>query len=208
MGGRQRGELIYGIGCVDYSLPITKNGTKVKEYETWRGIIKRCFDEGYLKREPTYNGCYISDEWSNYSNFYGWIITQENYQKWKDGDKRWSIDKDIVQKGNKRYSKETCFLVPQNVNSLFTNRRLHRGKYPIGVDYLKRLNKFRASCMNPFTGKQEYIGVYISAEDAFNAYKKYKENIIKRVAEQEYANGNITLECMNAMLKYKIEIND
>ena len=208
MGGRQRGELIYGIGYVDYSLPITQDGKKTKEYEAWRGMLKRCLYDGYLQKEPTYDGCSISNEWTHYANFYNWLISQENYQKWKEGDRGWAIDKDIKCKGNRIYSSETCFLVPQNVNSLFTNRRLHRGKYPIGVDYLKRLNKFRASCMNPFTGKQEHIGVYISPECAFNAYKEYKENIIKRVAEQEYFNGNITLECMTSMIQYKIEIND
>ena len=99
-------------------------------------------------------------------------------------------------------------LVPQNINGLFTNRRLHRGDYPIGVDYLKKLDKFRASCMNPFTKKQEHIGVYGTAEDAFIAYKTYKENIIQKVAEDEYQKGNITVQCYNAMLNYKIEIND
>lgn len=202
-----KGSLICGIGYSSQIHPITVGGCKVKEYETWRSILKRCYDETYHVREPTYEGCIVSNEWLYYDNFYEWITTQENYHKWKDGE-RWSIDKDIRCKGNKLYSKDYCFLVPQNVNSLFTNRRLHRGQHPIGVDYLRKLNKFRASCMNPFTVKQEHIGVYDTLDDAFNAYKIYKENIIKCVAEQEYLNGNITVECMNAMLQYKIEIND
>ena len=82
MGGRRRGELIYGIGHVDYSLPITENGKKTKEYEAWRGILKRCFDDGYLEREPTYKGCFVSEEWAYYRNFYGWITSQENYKQW------------------------------------------------------------------------------------------------------------------------------
>ena len=170
-------------------------------------MLKRCCDEEYISREPTYNGCTVSSEWLYYDNFYKWVTTQKNYQKWKNGQ-RWSIDKDIKYKGNKIYSSDTCFLVPQNVNGLFTNRKLHRGALPIGVDYLKKLDKFRASCMNPFTGKQEHIGVYENTDEAFYAYKQYKENIIKQVAEHEYLNGNITFECMNAMLKYNIEIND
>ena len=62
--------------------------------------------------------------------------------------------------------------------------------------------------MNPFTGKQEHIGLFTSKDGAFNAYKKRKENIIKLVAEQEYANGNITAECMAAMMRYEVEIDD
>lgn len=208
MGKRHQGELIYDIGHVDYSLPITENGRKSKEYETWRGMLKRCLDDGYLEKEPTYKGCTISKEWTYYKNFYHWVISQENYKKWKDGDKKWAIDKDILIKGNKTYSAETCLLVPQNVNSLFTTRKLHRGKYPIGVDYLKKLDKFRASCMNPFTKKQEYIGVYNTTQEAFIAYKSYKENIIRLVANEAFAVGNITQICYDAMLNYKVEIND
>lgn len=206
---KQKGDhLIYGIGHSSKINPITIDGRTVKEYETWKGMLKRCRDEQYLSREPAYDGCIVSDEWLYYDNFYDWVTSQENYQKWKDGDRKWAIDKDIICKGNKVYSKETCFLVPQNVNNLFTNRKLHRGKCPIGVDYLKKLNKFRASCMNPFTGKQEYIGVYNSEYSAFEAYKSYKENIIHQVADQEFKNNNITEMCYLAMLHYQIEIND
>ena len=208
MSGRKKGNLIYGVGYSKGNSIITINGKKTKEYETWRGMLKRCYDEKYLIKEPTYNKCSISDEWLIYDNFYNWVINQENYGKWHTGGREWAIDKDIIYKGNKLYSKETCFLVPKNVNALFTNRKLHRGKYPIGVDYYEHLNGFRASCMNPFTKKQEYIGIYSSPEQAFYAYKKYKENIIKLVAEQEYIKGNITKKCMLCMLQYKIDIND
>ena len=103
-----------------------------------------------------------------------------------------------------------------NVNNLFTTRKLHRGAYPIGVSYSERLKKYLVYCMNPFHEKSEkaskkhatYVGVYNTENEAFNAYKKYKENIINRVAQEEFNQGNITRECYLAMLKYKIDIND
>lgn len=215
MARRQKGELIYGIGHVDYSLPITKNGKKVKEYEAWRSMLKRCLDDGYLEREPTYNGCSISEEWTYYKNFYNWITSQENYKQWKKGGKGWAIDKDIIHKGNKIYSSENCFLVPQNINNLFTTRKLHRGEYPIGVSYSKKNNKFLAYCSDPFRERNDggryigqYLGSYTNQKDAFYAYKVYKENIIRKVAEIEFQKGNITQKCYDAMLNYKIEIND
>lgn len=209
LSGRQRGELIYGIGHVDYSLPISKKGEKSKEYETWRGILKRCLDDGYLEREPTYNGCSISEECTYYKNFYNWITSQENYKQWKEGGKGWAIDKDIAHKGNKIYSSENCFLVPQNINNLFTTRKLHRGEYPIGVRYVEKLNKFVSYCNNPFKNqKWQHIGVFNTMDEAFNAYKSFKENIVKQVAEEEFKLGNITQKCYESMLNYKFEIND
>jgi hypothetical protein len=196
-------------------LPITSNGKKVKEYETWRGMLKRCFDDGYLTKEPTYQGCNISEEWTYYKNFYNWIISQKNYKQWKDGCNGWAIDKDILLKGNKTYSSETCLLVPQNVNSLFTTRKLHRGKYPIGVTYSKKNNKFLAYCSDPFekrcSSKRHvfrYLGSFITQEKAFYAYKTFKEDVIKKVATLEFESGNITEKCYIAMLNYEIEIDD
>ena len=215
MAKRQRDNLIYGIGHVDYSLPITQNGKKVKEYETWRGMLKRCLDDGYLQREPTYKGCSVSEDWTYYKNFYSWIISQDNYQKWKQGGIAWAIDKDILTKGNKLYSDQTCVLVPKSVNTLFTTRKLHRGPYPIGVTYSKKNNKFLAYCNDPFKirgDKRKYMGKYLgsftTSEEAFYAYKKFKENIIKKVAKIEFKNGNITKQCYDAMLNYKVEIHD
>lgn len=62
--------------------------------------------------------------------------------------------------------------------------------------------------MNPFIGKYKHIGSYITIQDAFNAYKEYKEAIIKRVAKDEFEKGNITKECYDAMLRYEISVDD
>lgn len=179
-------------------------------------MLKRCYEQAYQEKEPTYVGCSVCEEWYCYDTFYEWVITQENYEKWKEGGRGWCIDKDISIKGNKIYSPDTCFLVPKNVNGLFTNRRLHRGEFPIGVSYSDKLNKFLVYCMNPFQEKSQkalrkhatYVGMYNMKKEAFNAYKIYKENIIIRVAQEEFDKGNITKECYLAMLKYEIDIND
>lgn len=208
MGGTPNGNLIYGVGFSNGKYPITIDGRKTKEYETWHGILKRCYEQAYQKREPTYVGCTVCEAWYCYDTFYKWVITQENYEKWKEGGRKWCIDKDISVKGNKIYSPDTCFLVPKNVNSLFTNRRLHRGELPVGVRYHKKNHNYGATCMNPFIGKFKHIGSYITIQDAFNAYKEYKENIIRCVAKDEFEKGNITKKCYDAMLKYKVSIDD
>ena len=82
-----------------------------------------------------------------------------------------------------------------------------RGNLPIGVKKSSK-NSFLARCSNPITGEREYLGSYSTPFYAFLAYKQYKENIIKQVAELEYSKGNITKRCYDAMLKYEVEITD
>jgi hypothetical protein len=67
---------------------------------------------------------------------------------------------------------------------------------------------FSACCHNPFTNKAEKLGVYQTINEAFHAYKRYKEYLIKSVAQIEYNKGNITKKCYEAMMNYEVEITD
>lgn len=196
---------VYGVGMTGTKYPRSVNCKDVKEYEAWKCILRRCYDSKTKNRQPTYNDVVCCKEWLNYENFYEWLHGQPNFKQWYDG-KRWAIDKDIFTKKNKIYSPETCCLVPQNVNCLFLKREAQRGKYPIGVRY--RNGEFVATCSNPFLNKAVELGTYSTPEKAFQVYKKYKEDIIKQVAEIEYKDGNITKQCYDAMMKYKVEIDD
>lgn len=196
---------VYGVGIIGTKYPRSINCRNIKEYEAWRHILRRCLDNKLKSRQPTYNGVIYCDEWLNYEKFYEWLHSQENFNKWYEGD-RWAIDKDIFVKRSKRYSPDTCCLVPQNVNCLFLKREAERGNLPIGVR--ANNNYFEANCANPFTGKKEYIGTYSTISTAFLAYKKYKERLIKQIAEIEYKAGNITKKCYEAMLNYVVEIDD
>jgi hypothetical protein len=147
------------------------------------------------------------DEWFLYDNFYEWLHSQENFEKWLNND-NWAVDKDILIKGNKIYSPETCCLVPMSINSLFVKTEKTRGDYPVGVNYDKSSNKYRAQCNNLLTGKRKHLGLFKTPEEAFKAYKIYKENVIKQIAKIEYMSGNITKECYEAMMNYEVEIDD
>jgi hypothetical protein len=181
------------------------HGKQTKEYETWRSMLRRCFDDDRKLLQPTYNDITCCNEWLLYENFYEWLHSQSNFNKWLNS-KKWAIDKDIIVKGNKTYSPETCCLVPKNVNNLFIKCQNTRGKYPIGVG--KQYKNFTAKCQNQFTGKTEPLGTYKTIEEAFQAYKRYKEALIKQVAKEEYDKGNITKQCYEAMMKYEVEITD
>ena len=196
----------YGVGITGNKYPVSVNRKNIKEYRTWRDMLRRCFDEEYREKHPTYKDTTCCDDWLLYENFYEWLHKQENFDKWLNG-KRWSIDKDIIIKGNKIYSPDTCLLVPHNVNSLFTKGDAMRNDLSIGV--AKCSDGYMAHCHNTFKSKKsEYIGIYSTPKQAFQAYKKYKENIIKQIAQEEYNKGNIIEKCYDAMMEYKVEITD
>lgn len=196
---------VYGVGIRGNKYPTKINGSMTKEYSAWFQMIRRCFNKKEKEKHPTYQNVACCDEWLLFENFYEWLHGQENFNKWLNGDK-WAIDKDILVKGNKTYSPETCCLVPQNVNVLFTKHDAARGDCPIGV--IKHRDRYAARCMNPFIGKQITLGYRLTESSAFNVYKSYKENIIKQVARNEYLNGNITKACYEAMVNYEVEIDD
>ena len=197
---------IEGVGIIGNKYATCINRTPVKEFNIWCHMLKRCFNEKYKTKNPTYRNATCCEEWLYYPNFYEWLHSQENFKVWIKLEKS-SLDKDILIKGNKLYSPETCCLVPRNVNSLFTKRDNDRGSLPIGV-HIKN-GKIRAQCNNPFTNKRVCINSNCkTVEEAFQIYKEYKENIIKQVAEIEYKKGNINKQCYEAMMRYEIEITD
>lgn len=196
---------VCGIGMIGAKYPSKINNKATKEYKMWNSMLERCFVTKHKEKHPTYQSASCCQEWLLYDGFYEWLHNQENFNEWYNGE-RWAIDKDILIKGNKVYSPETCCLVPMNVNSLFTKCDAARGSSPIGV--CERKHGFEAWCKNPFTNKIEYLGYYSTPERAFQVYKTYKEKIIKQVAQEEYNKGNITKQCYEAMLNYKVEITD
>ena len=118
------------------------------------------------------------------------------------------LDKDILYKGNKIYSRETCIFVPERINLLFTKRDNDRGDCPVGVTPNSSGN-YQVHC-NDKNGKVVPLGTYSTKEEAFYRYKQYKEKVIKEVIdsykgiipEPHYS------RLREAMYNYKVEIDD
>lgn len=199
---------VYNVGITGVDAPCMDGKKKIKEYRCWVQMIERCYsnNEYTRKKDSTYNNCYVSDEFLYYPNFYNWITHQGNYEAWKYTD-NFALDKDILCKGNKIYAADKCCLVPNRINNLIQKNKSRRGEYLIGV-YKNDHNQYVAQCWNGIIGKNIILGKFNDEYEAFLAYKKYKEDLIKQSAELEYKNGVITKECRDALLKYKIEISD
>ena len=191
---------VYGIGIVGTKYLISEGGVQTKEYMLWKSMLKRCYSDVYKKKRPTYKGCEVSNKFKSYEYFYEWCNKQVGF-----GNKDWQLDKDLLIKGNKVYSENSCVFIPVEINSLLVKRENMRGKYLIGVCWSKTANAF-VSRVSRNKGIQEYLGSFNTELEAFNAYKEAKESFIKEQAEKW--KGKIDNRAYNALMNYTVEITD
>ena len=186
-----------------------KDGKSVHtwEYNKWMNMLRRCFDDKYKEKYPTYKDATCCKRWLCFANFLEDFEILKNEYNWSE-DETLNLDKDILHKNNKVYSLENCVLVPDWINMLFVNNDAKRGDCPIGVSYHEQSKKYQARCN--VDGKKTGLGLYDTIEQAFNAYKIAKENEIKRVADDCVLKGFITQDSRlyNAMMGYQIGIDD
>ena len=168
---------VYGVGFNDVAFQIKVDGKIVWQYQLWKNMLGRCFDAKYKQRHPTYKDVTCCDEWLSFATFIEWLNKEVGYSGKLDGSE---LDKDLILRGNKQYSPEACSFVPRDVNVLLTDNKAARGEYPQGVNYHKHTGKFVVQL--GVDGKQKYLGLFLTPEDAFAAYKIAKEAQIKVVA--------------------------
>ena len=166
-------------------------------YHKWGHMLQRCYSEKYQIKRPTYIGCSVSEDWFNFQVFANWFYDETN--GYKEG---YQLDKDILKKGNKIYSPETCCFVPQEINTLLVKNDSKRGNLLIGVR--KNGNGFQAR-LN-INGDTKIIGTYSTQEQAFLVYKEEKESYIKYLADK--IKDNISPKVYNALINYIVEITD
>ena len=191
---------VYGVGISGTKYPPTINDVKTKEYGLWQNMLERCYSDTFKKRRPTYGGCEASENFKYYEYFYEWCQNQIGF-----GECGFQLDKDLLVKGNKVYSENTCVFIPNEINLLLTKRTTSRGKHLIGVCWHKRDKVFMTN-VSKNKGKQEYLGCFKTEIEAFNAYKEAKESFIKEQAEKW--KGKIDERAYEALMSYTVEITD
>lgn len=177
-----------------------ENGKQPLAYRRWVSMLRRCYDPKTQKKRPRYEGCKVCKKWHCYQNFAEWFY--KHYYT-LDGQNI-CLDKDILIKNNKIYSPETCAFVPNDINVLFEKSNKIRGEYPIGVSYNKEKDKFESFIK--YYGKKKFLGYYETPEDAFLAYKRFKEKYIKELADKY--KFYISEEIYQVMYNYEVEITD
>lgn len=164
---------IKGVACVGETSTIDENGKKLKSREVWGDMIKRCYDEKQLKKRPSYIDVTVCDEWLCYANFKEWY--DKNIYEIKD--EKVQLDKDILVKGNKIYSPETCIFAPQRINVLF---RKFKNEFPT----LEERSNGTFAIRVRSNGKSKRISGFETKEKAWDCYLKEKQQIIREVTEE------------------------
>lgn len=141
-------------------------------YNVWRTLLGRCCSERHREQFPAYADCIVCDEWLCYQNFAEWW----NDNMYRVGTERMHLDKDILYKGNKVYSPDTCLIVPQRINMLFSHKP-NKYKLPNGIKPTSN-GKFEAKY------NKKYLGVFNTVEEAELAHENAKRNAIRIVAEE------------------------
>ena len=102
-----------------------------RAFSLWRGMLRRTSCLSIQKRQPTYKDTIVCEEWLNFQNFAKWCYSQPLLNAKDDKGRYYQLDKDILIKGNKVYSPETCCFVPPVLNNLIKSKSISNGDYPI-----------------------------------------------------------------------------
>lgn len=168
---------LFGVGVndVDYNVKLYEehpkiNGKRYQKliwicpfYRKWQDMLSRCYSK---TKYPTYLDCYVCEDWLTLSVFKDWMQTQN----WEGKQ----LDKDLIIRGNKVYSPDTCLFLEPKVNSFLVEHNKRRGEWPLGVSYDPISDVYRAQCKSVETGKNTNLGGYETPEVAHGVWLDFK----------------------------------
>lgn len=167
-------------------------------YEVWKRVRLRCTEGSvYQRAAPGYVGCTLHPDFAEFQSFVEWHGNQIGF-----GVDGYSIDKDMLVRGNKVYGPETCVLVPIALNSFWT--KLPKLSDKTGVRPAPH-GKFTASIK--INDRFEHLGTFSSHADASKAYLAAKiaaiSQWIKRLEDGEFSVDKRVIE---ALKNWRIDV--
>lgn len=195
---------VYGVGYNNQgnypSSEITEKGTRTtKAYSTWVSMIQRCYSKENHHKNPTYADCGVNSVWHYYQNFAEFFYEDP----WRQPG--WTLEKDLLVKGNREYGPDTCVFAPRDINAFACRSQNSRGEFPIGVHYKKANSRYGATYRDG-KGLLVHIGYFSTPEDAFYAFKEKKEALAKQIADKW--KDAIDPRLYQALYRYTVEISD
>lgn len=177
-----------------------------KPYLLWNAIRSRCRAGGSVQlRSTTYEGCYMSENFKDFQFFAGWCELQIGYNVVDELGRPFEIDKDLLIKGNKSYSEDTCVFLPRQVNNFLRTMQGKRGLYPLGVSFEKASGKYVATC-TLLSKTRKKLGRFDSALSAHLAYKRCKEALAKDLALKY--NSIIDVRAVKSLQEFIVDLTD
>lgn len=165
---------LYGVAYMGVGKHKAKiKGKNVQHYSVWTGAVCRCYCPVRLAKRPSYNGCTLSKEFLCYQNFAEWYTTHESYSL------GYELDKDLLVKGNKIYSAETCTMLPRELNLAIKDKVCKNSDLPIGV--LRNKNGGYTAGLK-IRLKDNHLRTFKTSEEASAAYVVAKEAYVKELA--------------------------
>ena len=191
---------VCGVGFIGQGSFSAK--TNPEDYNKWNALLGRCYSPKVQKKQPSYIGCTVNERWHNFQNYCKDVQSMIGYDQ-----EDWALDKDVLFKNNKIYGPDTCCFLPYNLNSMLVKRKAERGEYMIGVHCNRNLkHKYVAQCGDLDGVKDRIIGYFDTELEAFEAYKEYKEKLVrKRVRSYK---EQIDKRAYKALINYTVDIDD
>lgn len=176
------------------------DGETLKSYTQYQGMKGRCSSRDQ-KTRLDYNGNTLTPEWISYDGYMDWATKQIGFGCFESNGRIWSLDKDILKRGNKHYCPDLCVFVPNALNQFFKIQETSRGSLPLGVyasDPNKNAYKVR---LNDGKGKHIYLGTFYDPEEAHEAYMVGKTLLGKELAEKY--EGQIDPSALEALSNFQ-----
>lgn len=164
-------KLLQGVGIndADYAVTTTINGTRTMcpYYRTWHNMIHRSYNPKYKRVNITYEDCTVHEDWHLFSTFSKWMCGQDWQGK--------VLDKDLLIRGNKIYSSDTCAFLSPAINSLLIEGHTARGNWLSGVTKGKK-GSYIAAISKGISITNNYLGSFPTEIQAHNAWRIAKSN--------------------------------
>ena len=128
----------------------------------WRRILYKCFDD----EVKDHLICKIDNNWLNFQVFAKWYNT--------NNIPSWCIDKDLKIPGNKKYSPDTCLVIPTELNSSIKDGYKSKSKLPFGINFNSKGKGLKYWINNEYNNQKS--GYFDNLDEAIKFYwdQKYK----------------------------------
>lgn len=62
--------LVFGVGVNDWGASVVSGGKFIPEYQLWKNTLKRCFNDDYKQKHPTYKDVVCCNDWLSMKNLF------------------------------------------------------------------------------------------------------------------------------------------